>query len=100
VLLDTPFVQYLIWRRNLDPMRFDFYHPRVGPLLAAQTMTPPTIPVIPTVVPPVIPSLRVSDAPVPVIPPVNVSAPEPSSAVIVTALFAAVFCWRGVVAKH
>lgn len=33
-LVDTPFVDYLNWRRSLDPARFDHYHPNVGPELA------------------------------------------------------------------
>src|SRR5262249_50627198 len=34
ILPNTPFVNYLLWRRSLNPARFDFYHPRLGPLLA------------------------------------------------------------------
>ncbi len=41
VLVDTPFVDYLLWRRSLDPTRFDHYHPFIGPLLG-QGLTPPT----------------------------------------------------------
>lgn len=36
-LVDTPFVDYLSWRRSLDPARFDHYHPNVGPELALMT---------------------------------------------------------------
>ena len=45
LLVETPFVEYLDWRRNLDPSRFDYYHPIVGPELSqlpgAQNITPP-----------------------------------------------------------
>jgi hypothetical protein len=52
VLPDTPLVEYLTWRRSLDPTRFDHWHPNVGPLIAesalnqqdpdqGQTVTPP-----------------------------------------------------------
>ena len=43
VLVPTPFVEYLAWRRSLDPARFDQYHPIVGPELGQlpQTITPP-----------------------------------------------------------
>jgi hypothetical protein len=39
-IIETPFVDYLIWRRNLDPARFDHFHPNVGPVLGQ--LTPPT----------------------------------------------------------
>ena len=35
--VETPFVDYLLWRRALDPTRFDHYHPNVGPELAQLT---------------------------------------------------------------
>jgi len=34
VLVDTPFVEYLNWRRNLNIARFDAYHRSIGPALA------------------------------------------------------------------
>jgi hypothetical protein len=42
-LVPTPFVEYLAWRRSLDPTRFDAYHPMVGTELGQlpQTITPP-----------------------------------------------------------
>lgn len=39
--VETPFVDYLLWRRALDPTRFDHYHPNVGPELAQ--LTTPTL---------------------------------------------------------
>lgn len=65
LLPDTPFNRYLHWRRSLNPTRFDFYHPRLGPILAedqrlrettnptpcpGETVPPPTDP--PPVLPP------------------------------------------------
>ena len=58
VPVETPFVDYLIWRRNLDPLRFDANHPGAGPVLelikppktpsstppAGQNLTPPSVP--------------------------------------------------------
>ena len=41
-VVDTPFVDYLVWRRNQDPTRFDFYHPVIGPELASLIITPKT----------------------------------------------------------
>lgn len=34
-LPDSPFVEYLLWRRSLNPTRFDHYHPGLGRLLEA-----------------------------------------------------------------
>lgn len=56
LLEETPLVQYLRWRRDLNPTRFDRYHPRVGPLIARDsvlragrlTPRPPTEPLVPT----------------------------------------------------
>jgi hypothetical protein len=44
--VETPFVDYLIWRRNLNPARFDHYHRNLGPelgLLAPPANTVPTV---------------------------------------------------------
>lgn len=72
----SPLIEYFVWRRNLDPTRFDSYHPFLGPRLP-QEFTPPTpqvvIPPTPTVDPPLTP-------PVPnVVPP---QVPEPSTLVV------------------
>jgi Bacterial Ig domain len=37
LLPDTPFYNALRTRRNIDPARFDFYHPRIGALLGLET---------------------------------------------------------------
>ena len=29
----NPYVDYLLWRRSLDPSRFDYWHPVIGPML-------------------------------------------------------------------
>ncbi len=44
---DTPLMQYLQWRRSLNPARFDYYHPRLGPSLAQTTWTPSPTPTPP-----------------------------------------------------
>ena len=51
-LVRTQFVDYLLWRRSLDPARFDAHHPNIsGPL--AQILVPPKTPVeVPPAVPP------------------------------------------------
>lgn len=33
LLPDTPLIRYLKWRRSLNPERFDFFHPVLGPIL-------------------------------------------------------------------
>src|SRR5258708_38258805 len=40
----TLFVQYLEWRRDLDPARFDHWHPEMGPVLQTLATTPATTP--------------------------------------------------------
>lgn len=51
----NPFTQFLLWRRNLNPIRFDRWHPVLGPLL--QNLPPPTTPTKPppTIAPQTIP---------------------------------------------
>jgi hypothetical protein len=41
-----PMINYLLWRRNLMPQRFDHYHPRLGPTLA-QLLNQPVAPSVP-----------------------------------------------------
>jgi hypothetical protein len=72
----NPMVDYLIWRRDLNPFRFDRYHPYLGQRLAPLTLDPPTsVPVAPEVEPPITPL-----APLEVTPP---SVPEPSSLILI-----------------
>jgi hypothetical protein len=40
-LIDTPFVDYLEWRRSLDPSRFDLNHPNIASELAQ--FVPPAV---------------------------------------------------------
>jgi len=65
-----PMLEYLIWRRDLNAARFDYFHPNLGPRLG-QLLEPPSLPppleVAPEepsiITPP--PSLVVPDNPVP-----------------------------------
>lgn len=76
VAASSPLIEYFVWRRNLDPTRFDSYHPFIGPRLP-QEFIPPVPQVIPPVVPPVDPPLT---PPVPsVVPP---QVPEPSTLLV------------------
>jgi len=38
LLPDTPFYNYMRWRRSLNPARFDHYHPNLGPALAEDAL--------------------------------------------------------------
>ncbi len=70
--LSLPMVQYLEWRRDLNPARFDHFHPFVGPIL--QSLLPP-----PTTVNPQPQEL----------PPQFASVPEPGTISIALGLLAA-----------
>lgn len=77
----SPLIDYFVWRRNLDPTRFDSYHPFIGPRLP-QGFIPPVPQVIPPVVPPVTPTVDPPlIPPVPSIEPPQV--PEPSTLVVI-----------------
>ncbi len=92
----NPMIDYLIWRRDLNPFRFDRYHPYLGPRLA-QLLTPSADPVVtpPTLAPltavPVAPIAPIVDPPIMPLAPLGV--PEPSS-VILIALVSALGLWR------
>lgn len=79
--VDSPYFQYLLWRRSLNPARFDYYHPRLGPLLESITQLPQEVfpPLIPPVTPPVTPPPITPT--IPVIP-VTPQVPEPSTLLI------------------
>ena len=85
-VVETPFVTYLQWRRDLDPTRFDHYHPVVGPELAQLTtpaVTTTTNPTSQTLVPPS------STDPQP-----QTVVPEPDAIVVALALGSAAFGWN------
>ncbi len=92
----TPYFDYLYWRRSLNPARFDYYHPWLGrafqmedltrplcrpPAVGGEIITGPNQPPKPPVVIP-----QVTDPP---------AVPEPSSLLILGALFAS-----GAYARH
>ncbi len=82
VLPQTPIVQYLMWRRSLNPARFDFYHPRLGPILQQNLITS---------VPPTVGGEKITPPTPPVTPPDNPppQVPEPSSLAIAVMLVSA-----------
>jgi hypothetical protein len=83
-LPETSFVQYLRWRRSLSPRRFDSFHPNLSSMLIRdQAVRPSVIPPIPPVV---TPPTTTNPRPQPLLPP---QVPEPSSVLVLAALFAA-----------
>jgi hypothetical protein len=84
-LVETPFVEYLLWRRSLNPARFDHYHPFVGPELG-MLIPPPTTPVTP-------PGGTTSGGPPPVNPQPENGVPEPTGLFA----FATLAAWAAVI---
>jgi hypothetical protein len=108
----SPWVEYLLWRHNLAPARFDHWHPRLGPELerllpppTSQTSTAHRPPVTPTPpqgqnihnpgVPPLInppPIAEHNPPPITTNPPPAV--PEPNPLAISAVLIASGLWWR------
>ena len=72
-------IDYLVWRRDLNPFRFDHYHPYLGPRLA-QLLTPPLDP--PTNVP-VAPEVEAADHAARASGDSPPSVPEPNSLILI-----------------
>jgi hypothetical protein len=75
----TPMVQYLLWRRSLDPDRFDEWHPQLGPELAH----------LPPLTTPKVPQVNPKPTPTPAEPqiiPTPLPAPEPAGATLALSL--------------
>ena len=86
LLPDTVFVEYLKWRHDLNPVRFDFYHPKVGPMIERDEILraslSPKVIVEPTAPPP---NLGQTLTPPPHCP----NIPEPGTATIAVVMLAA-----------
>ncbi len=92
MLPDSAFVDYLRWRRSLNPTRFDYYHPTTGYMLVRDEVIRASTPLTPLVPPRVVrPSVvrpQVTNPP---------TVPEPSTLVIAVVLVGATWCgkcWR------
>lgn len=87
-LIDTPFVDYLDWRRSLNPRRFDHYHPFIGPALG--NLIPPT-----NLTTPIPPPSSISSAGEPSVNPApQIGTPEPGSLAMSLTLIGAGILWR------
>ncbi len=97
----NPMIDYLEWRRSLDPTRFTSYHPNLSPALAQLLSSPslPTVPPLPetSTAPQVLsPPATPSGAPV-VAPP---AVPEPSSLLLAAAMTGWGIWWRRRIAQR
>ena len=87
VAATSPLVEDFVWRRSLNPARFDRYHPCLGPRLPQGFVPPTPPPLVPPVVPPTVPQLPLPpDPPLgPPIPSVPPTVPEPSALLVIVA---------------
>jgi len=113
--ISNPMIEYLEWRRSLDPTRFSFYHPNLSPALA-QLLSSPSLPANPppptdtpvpetTTAPQVLSSPAPAPAPAPATPTAaqTLSAPavpEPSSLLLAAAMTGWGIWWRHQLAKQ
>ncbi len=107
--LSNPMIQYLEWRRSLDPTRFTSYHPNLSPALA-QLLSSPSLPAgVPpptyTPVPQVSPQTVSEPSGTPatssgaqtVSPP---AVPEPNSLLLATTMTGIAIWWRRRLARR
>ncbi len=84
VLPHTAFVEYLQWRRGLNPARFDHFHPQLGQMLLQDQIARSTVPP-----PVVVPKGPVEPGGVNPPPPIGPQVPEPNSGLIALVLIGA-----------
>lgn len=91
LLPDNDLVSYLTYRRGLNASRFDFNHPRTGPMLAENQL-------LRTIPPAVVAPMLIAPPDVPAIPaPARISTqniPEPSTWAMAALLIGAAAGWR------
>ena len=103
--ITNPMVDYLEWRRSLDPTRFTYYHPSLSPALA-QLLNSPSLPTtVPaptyTPVPQTAPQELTSPAPPTAAQTVSPPAvPEPSSLLLAAAMTGWGIWWRRQLARQ
>jgi PEP-CTERM motif-containing protein len=96
--ISNPMIEYLEWRRSLDPTRFTSYHPNLSPALAQLLSSPslPTNPPSPTA-PQVLSNPATPSAAPKVFPP---AVPEPSSLLLAAAMTGWGIWWRRRIAQR
>jgi hypothetical protein len=101
----NPMIEYLEWRRSLDPTRFTHYHPSLSPALA-QLLKSPSLPTgVPpptyTPVPETAPQVLGSPAPPSASQTISPAAvPEPSSLLLAAAMTSWGVWWRRQLARQ
>jgi PEP-CTERM motif len=96
--ISNPMIEYLEWRRSLDPTRFTSYHPNLSPALAQllSSRSLPTNPPSPTA-PQVLSNPATPSAAPKVFPP---AVPEPSSLLLAAAMTGWGIWWRRRIAQR
>jgi PEP-CTERM motif len=86
--ISNPMIEYLEWRRNLDPTRFDANHPNLSPALEQLLSSPslPSNPPPPTSTPVQTPTLAQTVSPP--------TVPEPNSLLLAAAMTGWGIWWR------
>jgi hypothetical protein len=92
LLVETPFVEYLSWRRSLAPARFDYYHPIIGPELGLLKPPTPTSTSTSTSTPTPSGTTRGGGGK-PVNPVLQSTVPEPGSILIAVVMVGSAFGW-------
>ncbi len=93
LLDDSSFVNYLRWRRSLNPNRFDQFHARMGPMLLRdlQVRNRPIVPALP----PLVPDDPITIGGRPTGPPTTQTVvPEPSTALAAMVIVGGWGLWR------
>jgi hypothetical protein len=88
LLQESPLVDYLRWRRSLNPARFDRFHPHIGHTISVDQQIRHSLAHAPTMLPPPAPP-SFNPRPQDLTPPACHTTPEPSGWVIATAMLAA-----------
>lgn len=104
-----PMTEYLLWRRSLAPVRFDYYHPRLGPELqnlipttasstSPGTGTSPASPSTPATTPTSTPTQTQAQLPIPSSTSTSGSVPsavpEPGAVTIALIMLASATLWH------
>lgn len=103
-VLTNPMIDYLLWRRSVNPVRFDQNHPNLGPTLSQLLTAPPTSAPTPIYTPSPqtipLPGPTETPAPIPSTPaeqgstPPPAPIPEPSTVILGAGMIGWGLWWR------